>query len=231
MRHFGSRAFERKEDSSPVTAADRAVEEFIRAEVGARFPADGVVGEEFGDQTLGADRAWVIDPIDGTKSFIYGVPLFGVLIGLLAGGKPALGVVDFPALETTYWAEVGLGAFRNGDRISVSGSAIGESLVVAGSYSSLRERGRLAGFAKLAQEAYVVRGWGDAYGHCLVADGRAGVMIDPIVEVWDTCAIMPIVTEAGGTFTNFAGEPGHAFGEALSTNGTLLEAALAAFRE
>lgn len=223
--------FERKSDESPVTAADRETEKFIRERIAVSFPYDGALGEEFGESASESDRVWLIDPIDGTKSYIYGIPLFGVLIGLQVYGKPVLGVADFPALEQTYWAEIGDGAFRNGEPIRVNPLGISDGLLVSGSFQSMAIEGRLSGYAELAQKAYVSRTWGDAYGHCMVADGRAVAMIDPAVRDWDTCALYPIVRESGGTFTNFAGEEGHSFGEAISTNGAAFQEVIGAFRK
>lgn len=223
--------YERKADGSPVTAADWKTERFIRDRIAKSFPHDGIRGEEYGNTPTETDRVWVVDPIDGTKSYIYGIPLFGVLIGLQIYGRPVLGVADFPALELTYWAEIDQGAFRNGEPIRVNSLTLSEGLLVSGSFQSLATSGRLDGYAKLAQKAYVSRNWGDAYGHCMVADGRAVAMIDPVVEDWDTCALYPIVKEAGGTFTNFAGEDGHLFREAISTNGTTFEQIMGAYNE
>jgi histidinol-phosphatase len=223
--------FERKSDESPVTAADRETERFIRERIADAFPHDGVLGEEFGESASESDRIWVIDPIDGTKSYIYGVPLFGVLIGLQVYGKPVLGVADFPALEQTYWAETDEGAFRNGEPIRVNTLGVPDGLLVSGSFQSMASAERLSGYAVLARKAYVSRTWGDAYGHCMVADGRAVAMIDPAVSVWDTCALYPILKESGGTFTNFLGEDGHAFGEVISTNGAAFREVISAYRK
>jgi histidinol phosphatase-like enzyme (inositol monophosphatase family) len=232
LRYFKSGiGFDRKSDDSPVTVADREVEEFIRQRIKERFPDDGVVGEEYGTEASASDRIWVIDPIDGTKSFVYRVPLFGVLIGLQVFDKPVLGVADFPGVQETYWAQIGEGAFRNGAPIRVSEQVLSNGLLVSGSFQSMERHGRLDGFAKLAQSAYVSRTWGDAYGHCMVADGRAVAMVDPVVNLWDTCALYPIVKEAGGWFTNFRGEDGHTHGEAVSTCPAVFEEVIAAYRE
>ncbi len=230
LRHFRKGAsFDRKPDNSPVTAADREAEQFIRQQIHQRFPDDGILGEEFGATAGGADRIWILDPIDGTKSFIYGVPLFGVLIGLQVYGKSVLGVADFPAQQETYWAEMGSGAHRNGEPIRASEAKLNEGLLVSGSFQSMVAQGRLDGYSKLAEQAFVARTWGDAYGHCMVADGRAVAMIDPVVNVWDTCAVYAIVTEAGGSFTNFDGADGFGFGEAVSANSACGAEVVAAF--
>lgn len=221
---------ERKADDSPVTRADREAETYIRDQIALRFPHHGVLGEEFDEQPGDGETRWVIDPIDGTKSFVYGVPLFAVLIGLERGGVPVMGVAHFPALGETLWAEQGSGAFCNGEAIRVSSTdRIEDALLVSGSILSFQAKGTLDGYIALAKKAYATRTWGDAYGHCMVARGKAEIMLDPRVNVWDTCALTPIVLEAGGSFTSFDGGLGRGVGEALSTNGRLLQAVLNCF--
>lgn len=203
-----------KTDDSPVTVADREIEATLREQIAKAFPDDGILGEEF-DETPGSGRRWVIDPIDGTKSFIYGMPAFSVLIGLEVDGKPNLGVAHFPALNETYWGS-SAGAYMNGGRIHVSEKPLSRALLLMGSLKAMDASDRLEPFVKLARGAYATRNWGDAYGHCLVARGDAEAMIDPTVSEWDTCAVSAIVAAAGGHFTNFAGISGHTFGEAIA---------------
>lgn len=218
---------DRKVDASPVTVADREIEAFLRERIAERFPSDGVLGEEF-DETPGTGRRWVLDPIDGTKSFIYGMPAFSVLIGLEVDGVPSAGVAHFPALNETYWGNED-GAFLNGGRIHVSDRPISEALLLMGSLKAMDGCGRLDTFTALARKAYATRNWGDAYGHCLVARGDAEAMIDPTVSIWDTCAVSVIVEAAGGRFTDFHGNRGHTFSEAIASTPSVFDEVIAAF--
>lgn len=220
---------ERKADDSPVTIADREAERLIRASISQAYPDDGVLGEEAGESGP-QDHRWVIDPIDGTKSFISGVPLYATLLAYETAGEPVLGVCVFPALGECVYAEAGAGAYLNGRPCHVSRVARLEDAVIAcGSHGSMAKYGRAESLARLAERALAVRTWGDAYGHALVATGRAAAMIDPIVARWDVAAMRVIVREAGGTFTDFAGTDG-VFAEAVSCTPTLVEEVLGAFR-
>lgn len=219
-----------KMDESPVTKADQEAEASIREQIERSFPNDSILGEEYGSATGTSSRRWIIDPIDGTRSFVYGVPLFGVLVGLEADGEAILGVAHFPALEQTFWGSAAGGAFQNGKQISVSRrESLDGCLAVCGSLRSLSNTARLDGIVKLSERVAALRNWGDAFGHCLVANGTADLMIDPAVQIWDTCAVAAIVVAAGGTFTNFRGEPGHQHGEAIAANPRLLNLALECF--
>ncbi|MDQ2986492.1 MAG: hypothetical protein M3R13_07195 [Armatimonadota bacterium] len=229
MKHYRT-GFEvhRKPDDSPVTVADREIETLFRERAAKDYPKYGVLGEEF-EETPGGSSRWVIDPIDGTKSFVFGVPLFSTLIGLEVDGKPTLGVAHFPALDETYWGN-NEGAFLNGDRIQVSQkSDLSESLLLMGSLKAMDANRRLDAFIALARKAYATRNWGDAYGHCLVARGDAEAMIDPFVSIWDTCAVSAIVEAAGGRFANFAGEDGHTHGEVIACAPGVFEEIMAGF--
>jgi len=219
---------ELKADRSPVTVADRTAERIIREAIAAAYPDHGIYGEEEGE-TGPTDRRWVIDPIDGTKSFIAGVPLYATLLSFEVDGQVLVGVSAFPALNEMVYAERGCGAFWDGRvaRVSVTPSLEG-STVACGGHKSLLQYGRWEGMARIAARAMTTRTWGDAYGHCLVATGRADAMIDPIVAPYDISAIELIVREAGGTFTNFAGKSGR-FAEAISTNGHVLDEVREAF--
>lgn len=213
---------ETKPDASPVTAADRAAEQIARELIEARFPNDGIVGEEFGTVRSGAARRWILDPIDGTRSFIHGVPLFGCLLALEEEGEAVLGVMYFPALEETVYAARGEGAFFNGRRARVSGvSRMDEALVLTTDISGIERQGYGAGWQNIVARAGLVRTWGDCYGHALVATGRAEAMLDPIMSVWDAAALKPVIEEAGGVFTSWSGENTHTGGSAISTNAAL----------
>ncbi|MBL8061163.1 MAG: inositol monophosphatase family protein [Chthonomonas sp.] len=217
-----------KSDDSPVTIADREAERYLREAISAKFPGHGFLGEEEGTTGDQSER-WVIDPIDGTKSFICGVPLYGVLLSYERDGVPVVGISHFPALGETVWATKGGGAFLNGKPIQVS--PVGElshATLCSGSPTSMEDAGRMEGFMKLARQARGARTWGDAYGHCLVATGRTEAMIDPKVAYHDLSSVSLIVTEAGGRFTNFKGEEG-IFHEAISCNTALFDQVVGAF--
>ena len=230
MKYF-HHSFEvmRKGDDSPVTVADREIETFLREQIEREFPSHGILGEEF-DEKPGADYRWVIDPIDGTKSFIYGVPLFAVLLAQEVDGKPVFGVAHFPGLDETYWGDEA-GAFLNGGRIRVSEKYnLADSLLIMGSLKQMDTQGRLEGFINLSRKTYATRNWGDAYGYCLVARGDAEAMIDPNVSVWDTCAVAAIVEGAGGKFTDFGGNRTHTAGNAIAAAPGVFDEIIAEYR-
>lgn len=194
-----------KEDDSPVTVADREAERLLRTEIARRYPEDAILGEEEGSSGEGDDR-WVIDPIDGTKSFISGVPLFATLLSYERAGQPVIGVCYLPALNEMIYAEAGQGAYWNGRpcRVSSHATLTGCTLSSAG-YLGIERRGIMEGFMKAAERAATTRTWCDAYGHALVATGRVEAMIDPSIKRWDVSAMGVIVREAGGTFTDLHG--------------------------
>jgi myo-inositol-1(or 4)-monophosphatase len=231
-RHFGSAMkVEWKGDNTPVTMADRAVEETMRNRMAHETPGYGIIGEEFGHQSGSTRREWVVDPIDGTKAFIHGVPLFGTLIALLEDGKPIVGLIDLPALGERVWASAGGGCFRNGQPCRVSAvSSLDEALLLDGSATTMERLGYGDAWATLRREARLHRGWGDCYGHFLVATGAAEVMADPIVEIWDIAPMAIILPEAGGRFTSILGVDGIAERSGLSSNGLLHDSVLDAFR-
>ncbi|MCX7012544.1 MAG: inositol monophosphatase family protein [Candidatus Sumerlaeota bacterium] len=208
LRHFGKPIdFHRKSDLSPVTVADRQSEEFLRAEIARRFPDHGILGEEFGAARPDAEWQWILDPIDGTKAFIRGVPLYGVLVALEQRGESRLGVIHHPALRQTASAEVGRGAFLNGEPIRVADAANREeTLILLTNPATLFQR-RPAFYIELMKEYPLQRTWADCYGYTLVASGRAQAMMDPIMNRWDLAALKPIVEEAGGVFTDLRGTP------------------------
>jgi histidinol-phosphatase len=218
---------ELKEDDSPVTAADKHAERVMREAIRRQYPREAILGEEEG----GPDdlTRWIIDPIDGTKSFISGVPLYGTLLSFEMGGRPTLGIAYFPALDEMVYAEEGGGAFRNGRACKVSGkSGVKGAVLSSGSHYSMKEYGRSDPFQKLAERAMATRTWSDAYGHALVATGRIEAMIDPVVKRWDISAMSIIVREAGGAFSDFDGNEELA-DEAISSNGLVHEELLEAF--
>ena len=215
-------AVERKADASPVTLADRRAEEKLRECIQGAFPDHGILGEEFGEVLGRTPYRWVLDPLDGTRSFIQGVPLYGVMMGLEYHGRMVLGVVHFPALGETVYAARGEGCYWNGRRAHVSTVAqLGDAVVLATSVRSLYDKGRGAVFEALQGQTRLQRTWGDCYGHILVATGRAEVMLDPILNIWDCAALQTILEEAGGTFTDWQGTATHTGGNGLSTNGHL----------
>ena len=196
-----------KRDDSPVTEADRKAEELIRDGITDVFPDDGIFGEEFEEKISANGRRWILDPIDGTRSFIHGVPLYGVMIGLEIDREMKIGVVNFPALDEMYYAETGSGAFLNGDSIHVSGiSNYREATVVFTEKEYLLEPVSEHPVDSLRHDAGLVRGWGDCYGHMLVASGRAEVAVDKIMSPWDCAALIPIVQEAGGCCFDYTGQ-------------------------
>lgn len=231
LRHFGAVAVEFKGDGSEVTEADREAEAYLRSAIAEAFPGDGIFGEEGTLVPSRTGRRWVVDPIDGTRSFASGVPLYGVLIALEQEGAPLLGCCHFPPLGQTVVAATGAGAWLDGRRASVSDCAdLRDARVITSGLEYWRDgasdEGR-AGWERLVRSARVVRTWGDCYGYVLVATGRAEIHADSIVGAyWDYLPIVPIVTEAGGRFTTFGGRPVRAWSSALASNGRLHGAAM-----
>ncbi len=224
MAHYqrGTRV-ELKADRSPVTAADRGAEQLIRDHIAQRYPSHAVAGEEFGDDGRRGSHRWIVDPIDGTRSFVRGVPLFGVLIALEIDGDAAVGVCHLPALDETIAAGRGIGCTWNGRPAHVSQTrSLADAVVV---YSDARLiAGRLGDeWQRLQDRTSLQRGWGDCYGHCLVATGRADVMLDPVMNPWDCAALVPILEESGGRFTDWRGVARIDGGDAVATNGILHE--------
>jgi histidinol-phosphatase len=223
LGHFQSGvAVERKSDYSPVTIADRESEKKLRDLIGRYWPDHGILGEEFGQSGGAAEYTWIVDPIDGTKSFVQGVPLYAVLIALTKGQSSLVGVAHFPALNETVYAARGLGCYWNGRRARVSTVKDIKDAVLLGSEVGIKDNAkRSEGWRRLVDATYIQRTWGDSYGYALVATGRAEIMCDPEVKVWD-CAPFPVILEeAGGTFTDWRGAPGFSAGESVATNGLL----------
>ena len=197
---------DRKEDDTPVTIADRKAEEYIRRRIEEEFPAHSILGEEEGESAGESAYRWIIDPIDGTQSFIRGVPLYTVLLALEYEGEPQIGIVHVPHLRETVSAATGVGSFYNGKQCHVSETkTLAEAWVQVTDYADLTRR-RPEFAERLLADSYSCRAWGDAYGYLLVATGRVDVMIDPIMNIWDIAPLKPIITEAGGVFTDLDGE-------------------------
>lgn len=196
---------ELKSDLSPLTVADRGAERILREMIGAAYPGEAILGEEEGLTGEGAVR-WIIDPIDGTKSFVSGVPLYATLLGCEIEGDPIIGIAAFPALGEIYYAEKGKGAFLNGRPIQVSDEAEKARMTLChAGLKGLSQHGMLPGMARISAEVMAARSWCDAYGHVMVASGRAVAMVDPIVSHWDVSPLLPILREAGADCQNLAG--------------------------
>ncbi len=211
-----------KENNDPVTIADHEAEKFICAEIEREFPSHAVIGEEFGENSSkGSSFRWTIDPIDGTKSFIRSVPLYGVLIGLEIDGVIQVGAAYYPPLDEMLCAADGLGCWWNGRRARVSNvSEISQACVVSSDFQRLGEKDAVL-VEQFASRKALLRTWGDAYGYLLVATGRAEVCLDPYMDVWDTGPFPAIFKEAGGYFGSWSGEEGHTHGESLAVNAAL----------
>lgn len=212
-----------KTDGSPVTQADLRAEQEIRGLLAKHFPEDAVVGEEGGAHAASREQGtWYIDPIDGTKSFICGVPFYAVLLAYEIAGEVVLGVVHLPALNETVWASKGGGSFWNGRRARVSSvNEMQNARLMLTDYGQMEKHCPPSGLQKLCAETKLQRTWGDAYGHVLVATGRADIMIDPRMSVWDCGPLLPIIQEAGGRFTDWQGNATIHGPDAFSTNGLL----------
>lgn len=229
-------AVERKADRSPVTAADRQAEQVLRAAIQAAFPEDAILGEELGEQPGTSGFRWILDPIDGTRSFVCGVPLYGTLVGVERDAQPVIGVIYIPALEECVHAARGRGAwYTNGHapprpaRVSTC-PRLADGLFVTSQLDLWWERGADAAYRALERAADTTRTWGDCYGYLLVATGRAEVMVDPVVNLWDAAALQPVIEEAGGAFTDWQGEPTIYHGEAIGCNPRVLDEVLAVTR-
>ena len=227
---------DRKADGSPVTRADKEAEELLRQRIESACPQDAIVGEEFGDRDGTTGFRWYLDPIDGTESFIRGVPLFGTMVALEQGDRAAAGVIVFPGLGEIVYAAVGSGSWwaTNADaarklseleRMEAHVSNVSEirdaALATTGLAHAFEEAGVSEGYFRLLDRVKLGRGYPDCYGHYLVATGRIDVMIDPLMSVWDNAPLQPIVEEAGGQFTDLRGNSTIHGDSAVSTNGLL----------
>lgn len=217
-----------KADESPVTVADREAEQLIRARINDRYPDHAIVGEEFGDNQAANSHRWIIDPIDGTRAFVRGVPLYGVLIGLEIEGRIKVGVAHFPALAETISAAEGLGCFWNGQPAHVASTArLKDALLAHYDVASYAKQGKEAAWQRLVQATGFRAGWADAYGYLLVATGRADIMVDAIINPWDGGPFPVILKEAGGYYGDWRGNSTIYSGEALATTAALLPQVLA----
>lgn len=213
-----------KEDETPVTVADREAERLIRARIRARYPGHTIVGEEFGaDERSEAGHRWIVDPIDGTKAFVRGVPLYAVLIGLEIDGVCEVGAAYFPALDEMLYAATGEGCFLNGRRARVSDTEnLRDGIVCFTDAKAFGKYGRGEEWRRILAVAGEARGWSDAYGHALVATGRADLMLEPALNSWDAAPFPPILREAGGLFCDWSGNETVYAGEGISTTRSLL---------
>ncbi len=222
-RHFRTGvAVEFKVDGSPVTAADRAAETVAREWIRAQFPEDGILGEEFGMENESAPRRWVLDPIDGTKSFIHGVALWGTLVAVVEGERVLAGAVYAPPTNEMVAAAPGEGSWFNGTRTHVSSTSSLEhaTLLTTDDRFPGRPR-RRARWNDLAERARIVRTWGDCYGYLMLATGRADIMVDDQMNPWDAAAVQVVIEEAGGKFSDFCNRPTAFGGDSIATNGAL----------
>jgi histidinol-phosphatase len=207
-----------------VTQADVEAEEFLRRRITERFPRDAIIGEEGGETSGASGRRWIIDPIDGTYSFVHGVPFYGVLLGVEVGGEPTIGVINMPALGEVAYAARGLGCFLNGEPARVSKTErLEDALLLSTDFGACARYGFGPAAEELQRRAAMRRTWGDCYGYVLVASGRADVMLDPAMNVWDCAALLPVIEEAGGTFTDWRGARTIHGGNSVATNGALYE--------
>ena len=226
-----------KPDLTPVSDADLECERMLRAKIAEARPGDAVLGEEFGGDQLLTGRQWVIDPIDGTKNFVRGVPVWATLIALMEDGVPVVGVVSAPALDRRWWAAQGAGAFAShagGEPRRITVSQVGDLASSSLAFSSLSgwaDRGIREHFIALTDQVWRVRGHGDFYNYCLVAEGAVDIAAEPEVSLWDLAALDVLVREAGGAFTSVEGEAGPGNGSAVATNGLLQTAVLDALTD
>jgi histidinol phosphatase-like enzyme (inositol monophosphatase family) len=220
LRHYRKDlAIERKGDGSPVTIADREAEQAAREWIARRFPADAIIGEEFGTQPGTSGRTWLLDPVDGTRTFVRGVPLWGSLIALVERDTVLAGAAAFPALGELVAAAPGEGCWHDGVRCRVSPVArLADATVLSSDVERFKEPGQRRGWDTLASAAAMARTWGDCYGYLLVATGRAEVMVDVGLNPWDIACFVPILEEAGGRLTDFAGQRYPPLAGAIASN-------------
>lgn len=221
-----------KSDGSYVTIADRQAEAYLRKQIAKRFPDDGFLGEEEGESVGRSGRRWIVDPIDGTFAFVHGVPFYGVLIALEMEREMSVGVVNIPALGEIVSAAKGVGCFFNGEpaRVSATGE-LKDALLLSTDFAACAQYGFGPAAERLQARAKTSRTWGDCYGYVLVATGRADVMLDPVMNLWDCAPLLPIMEEAGGTFTDWHGERTAAGGNSIATNGLLFHEVMSTIRD
>lgn len=247
LNYFQTDQFEvmKKGDGSPLTIADQEAEKHLRKMIGDSFPNDAIVGEEYGQTDGDSGFCWILDPIDGTKSFISGVPLYGTMIGIeqtanTSAGKPAtdsgrqsvIGSVYLPGLDIGIYASRGNGAwsFKGAEapvKAAVSEkSNLNDSVLVTSAVEAFGDRNAIDVYHELSKNVYFSRSWGDVYGYYLVATGKVEIMIDPILNIWDAAAVQPIIEEAGGKFTDWAGNHCVDAGESIGSNGLVHDSVL-----
>jgi histidinol phosphatase-like enzyme (inositol monophosphatase family) len=222
-----------KSDRSPVTVADREAEQLVRTQILQRFPEDTLQGEEFDEQRGSSSFRWIVDPIDGTKSFVCGVPLYSTLLALEMDGQSVAGAILIPALGEMAVAAMGHGCWYrstpsgNWGRAQVSQKTeLAQAVFVTSQVDSFDARNAGEAYKNLERSVWLTRSWGDGYGYLMVATGRADIMVDPVCNAWDVAAILPILTEAGGKFTDWKGEATIRGGDGVGTNGQLHQAVL-----
>jgi len=220
-------AVELKADRTPVTEADKNAELAIREFLVKECPDHGILGEEFGEKQGDGRHRWILDPIDGTKSFIHHVPLFGTLVALERDGEPVVGVIACHAAGETASAAKGLGTWLNGRQVRVSTTTRIEDATLSMTSYARTAATKPRGYADLVARCGLARAWGDCYGYLMVAAGRADIMLDPEMSIWDAAALYPVITEAGGGFSTWDGTPGVG-GSVVATNGLLHSAVIAA---
>ena len=197
---------EMKDNGTPVTVADKKTEQFIRAELTDAFPTHGILGEEFGAEAKDPNFLWTVDPIDGTKSFIRGIPTFGTLLALIENDEPVIGIMILPALGESYVAGKGLGAFCNGTQVHVAATkSLGSALVSVGDVNCFEAAGKRKYLNALLDKSQLCRGYTDCFGHSLVIRGAIDAMVDPVVNAWDVAPLACLVREAGGDYCDFTG--------------------------
>ncbi|MCP2732603.1 inositol monophosphatase family protein [Limnofasciculus baicalensis] len=240
--HLETLTQETKGDGSPVTIADRSAETLVRERLAEAFPRDGVLGEEFGERAGTSEYRWVVDPIDGTVSFVHGVPLYGTILGLEKDGSPIGGVIVMPALNELVWGAIGLGSWheleldevgqaRTSTPAKVSNtSRLSDATLVTTSLDYFEKARAIELYPRLQKSCAVTRGWSDCYGLVLVATGRADASVEPLMKPWDICGAVAIIEEAGGRCTDFAGHRRVTSGNAVVSNGALHDQLLAVVR-
>lgn len=195
-----------KQDDSPVTIADREAEQVMRRLIERQFPEHGIIGEEFGTTKPDASVKWILDPIDGTVGFIHGIPLYTTLIGVMVNDKPTVGVIYAPLLNEMVSAAAGHGCFYNNTKTTIRNiSSLEKASLMTSDVQYFNESGYKNSFEHLLTRVKTHRTWGDAYGYMMVATGRADIMMDPVLQIWDAAALLPVISEAGGSFTDLNG--------------------------
>lgn len=240
LTHFqqAGLSVEAKSDDSPVTVADREAEQLVRDRLSERFPDDTLQGEEFGEQRGASRYRWIVDPIDGTKSFVCGVPLYSTLLAVEFDDQPLGGVIVIPALGEIVAAATDQGCWYRGgrqeawQRARVSDKTeLDRAVFLTSQVDAFEARGAGEAYRRLERAAWLTRTWGDGYGYLMVATGRADLMVDAECNAWDVAAILPVVREAGGRFTDWKGQSTARGGDGVGTNGALHEAVLAALKD